>query len=148
MIWSVSTSARSSTATLEVTETSGLTGAPRRRQLPPGEARRRCRLTALAARSSARAACPCLVHCASLGSLASAARGTPVSPELPYVGEVTGDRGGRGHRRRDEVRAPARALSALEIPVRRRGAAFSRGENVGVHPEAHRAARLPPLEPG
>src|SRR5690554_4785750 len=58
------------------------------------------------------------------------------------VGEV-GDRGecppdGRGRRdeRRDEVRTTALALPALEVAVRRRGAALPRGELVGVHAQA------------
>ena len=49
---------------------------------------------------------------------------------------------------RDEVGPAAAALAALEVPVRRRRAALSRRQDVGVHAEAHRAARLAPLEAG
>src|SRR3954447_15494392 len=44
------------------------------------------------------------------------------------------------------MRAPARALASLEVAVRRRRAALSGREDVGVHAEAHRAAGTPPLE--
>ena len=40
------------------------------------------------------------------------------------------------------------ALAALEIAVRGRGAALARRELVGVHRQAHRAARLAPFEAG
>src|SRR5207248_1076174 len=46
------------------------------------------------------------------------------------------------------MRAPARSLPALEVSVRSRSAALTRREAIGVHPEAHRAARLAPLEAG
>src|SRR5437016_2702595 len=42
--------------------------------------------------------------------------------------------------------AAARALAALEVAVRGRGAALARLELVGVHAEAHRASGLAPLE--
>ena len=45
------------------------------------------------------------------------------------------------------VRPPG-ALPALEVAIRGRGAALARLEPVGVHAEAHRAARLAPLEAG
>ena len=41
------------------------------------------------------------------------------------------DRRGGGHLRRDEVRAAARALAALEVAVRSRGAALALREHVG-----------------
>ena len=62
--------------------------------------------------------------------------------------EVAGDRRGGGHRGRDQVRAAALALPALEVPVRGGGAPLARLQDVGVHPEAHRAARAPPVESG
>src|SRR5207237_10065261 len=68
-----------------------------------------------------------------------------VSP-IAHVREVACDRGGGGHRGADEVRAPALALSALEVSVARRGAALAGRERVRVHPQTHRAARLAPLE--
>src|SRR4051812_50167488 len=45
------------------------------------------------------------------------------------------------------MRAPALALPALEVAVRRRGAALPRRELVGVHAQAHRAAGVAPLGP-
>jgi homoaconitase/3-isopropylmalate dehydratase large subunit len=56
--------------------------------------------------------------------------------------------GGSRHLRAHEVRPAAATLAPLEVPVGRRGAALARREDVGVHPEAHRAAREPPLEAG
>src|SRR6187200_3511819 len=61
---------------------------------------------------------------------------------------MTRDRGGGRDARADEVRAPALALTPLEVAVARGGAAFPRRQDVRVHAEAHRAARPPPLEPG
>src|SRR5690349_3663920 len=46
------------------------------------------------------------------------------------------------------MRASALALASFEIAVRGRGAALARSEAIGIHPEAHRAARLAPLESG
>src|SRR5689334_15765726 len=57
--------------------------------------------------------------------------------------------GGRGsHRGAHEMRAPACTLTALEVAVRRRRAALARLQTIGVHREAHRAARLAPFETG
>src|SRR4029077_12905182 len=100
MIWSVSTSGRSSTATRPVTCVSAFT--------------------------------------------------TPAPPlaELPHVHEVAADRGGGRHGRAQEMRAPAGALAPFEVAFRRRGAPLAAGEDVGVHAEALRAARLAPLEAG
>src|SRR5258705_4377912 len=60
--------------------------------------------------------------------------------------EVPSDGRRRGNRRRNEMRAPTRTLPALEVPVRRRRAALAGSEDVRVHPQAHRAARVAPLE--
>ena len=38
------------------------------------------------------------------------------------------------------------ALPSLKVPVRSRCAALALREDIGVHPEAHRAARLPPFK--
>src|SRR5688572_31550749 len=64
------------------------------------------------------------------------------------VDEMSRDCRGRRHRRADEVRASARTLAALEVAVRGRGAALAGFQAVGVHAQAHRAARLAPLEAG
>src|SRR5205085_5960467 len=58
------------------------------------------------------------------------------------------DRGGGCYRNRDQVRATALALAALEVAVGRRSAALSGSELVGVHAEAHRASRPAPLGAG
>src|SRR3989442_14547136 len=68
------------------------------------------------------------------------------SAPLPHVDEMAGDRGRRGHRRADEMRAAARALAAFEIAVGGRGATLARIEPIGIHAQAHRAAGLAPLE--
>src|SRR6202008_4115139 len=62
------------------------------------------------------------------------------------VDEVSGDRRRRRHRRRNEMRASLEALTALEVAIRGRSAALARLELVRVHGEAHRAARLAPVE--
>src|SRR3954462_11358281 len=71
-----------------------------------------------------------------------------MSVPLPDVDEVALDRRGRGHLRRDEVRAPAAPLAALEVAVARGRAALAGRKRVRVHPEAHRAAGAAPVEPG
>ena len=60
-------------------------------------------------------------------------------------------RGGRGARSRPPSPGSpggcgARALAAVEVAVRGRGAALPRRDEVAVHGDAHRAARLAPLE--
>jgi len=59
---------------------------------------------------------------------------------------MSGDGGSRGHLRADEVSAAALSLAALEVTIGARRAAFSWLKYVRVHPEAHRAAGLAPLE--
>src|SRR5256884_2235599 len=61
---------------------------------------------------------------------------------------MAGDRGCGGHYRAYEVRAAVFALAALEITVRRAGAAFVGRQDVGVHADAHAAAGVAPLETG
>src|SRR5947209_1376082 len=46
------------------------------------------------------------------------------------------------------MRSAALALTADEIAVRGRGAALARGDEIAVHADAHRAARLAPFETG
>src|SRR5207244_546069 len=62
------------------------------------------------------------------------------------VHDTTGERGRRRHGRAHEVRAPPASLAALEVAVRRRGAALAALQHVGVHAEAHRAPGVAPLE--
>src|SRR4028119_1140377 len=47
-----------------------------------------------------------------------------------------------------QVRPAALALAPLEVAVGSRGAALARLQDVGVHPEAHRAPRVAPVEAG
>src|SRR2546430_9268246 len=92
MIWSVSTSARSSGAMRPVTY---LTGS----------------ITDSAPLASARR-----METPNYAPLASARR-NPAAPleELPHVDEVARDRGGRRHRGAHQVRAPAGALPSFEV---------------------------------
>src|SRR5579883_904101 len=62
------------------------------------------------------------------------------------IHKVAGNGCGGGHLRADEVGAPALALTSLKIAVRGRGAALAGLEDVRVHAQAHRAARLAPVE--
>src|SRR6266511_4061172 len=64
------------------------------------------------------------------------------------VGEVAGDGGGGGHGRAHEMRAGALALASLEVAVGGRGDALAFARRVAVHPDAHGAAGLTPLEAG
>src|SRR4051794_23339017 len=64
------------------------------------------------------------------------------------VDEPALDGGRSGHLGRDEVRAAATALAPLEVAVRGRGAALAGAQRVGVHPQAHAAARAAPVEAG
>src|SRR4029079_5252333 len=104
MIWSVSTSARSST----------LTG-------------------------------PDTMRTGSISGTSPRGRGLAAAPG-PDVDEVALDGGRRGHLGRDQVGAPAAALPALEVAVRGGRAALARGEDVGVHSEAHGAPGGAPVE--
>src|ERR1700679_949301 len=61
---------------------------------------------------------------------------------LAYVDDVSRDGGRSGHRRAHQMGFAASSLAALEVAIRRRGTALSRLEDVVVHREAHRAARL------
>ena len=69
-----------------------------------------------------------------------------VGGEVPHVHEVTGDGRRRRHRRTDQMGATALPLAALEVAVRGRGAALPGSSRSAVHRQAHRAARLAPLE--
>src|SRR5438552_14355768 len=61
---------------------------------------------------------------------------------------MTGDGGGRGHWRADQVRPAPASLPSLEVPVAGRRAALTRSENVRIHAEAHRATRVAPFKAG
>ncbi len=72
----------------------------------------------------------------------------PILP-LANVDEVPGHGGGGGHGGRNQVRAAALALPALEVAVAGRGAALARLELVGIHAPGTccsrpRAIRSPP----
>src|SRR5437764_1293604 len=67
---------------------------------------------------------------------------------LSYINKVSGDGGRSGHRGADQMRATAASLSAFKIPIAGRSAAFARFQDVGIHAETHRAARLAPLKAG
>src|SRR5216684_2916808 len=68
--------------------------------------------------------------------------------EFAHVHKMTGNGGGGGHDRADEVRAAVFALAALEIAIAGAGAALMRRQDVGVHADAHAAAGVAPLEAG
>src|SRR4029079_11959233 len=68
------------------------------------------------------------------------------SVEFADVDEAAGKRRRSRHHRRHEVRAAEPPPAPLEMAVRGRGATLARAELIRVHAEAHRAARLAPLE--
>ena len=83
--------------------------------------------------------------------VSSASRRTPAAVtggRSAGDGRRAGHGGGGGDQRRDQVGAAALALPALEVAVGRRRAALPRGQLVGVHAQAHRAAGVPPLGAG
>src|SRR5688500_6352361 len=67
--------------------------------------------------------------------------------DFTRVGDAAADRSGGDHHRAHQHGAPrGAALSSLEVAVRRRRAQLAADQLVGVHGQAHRAARLSPLE--
>src|SRR3989304_1966093 len=66
---------------------------------------------------------------------------------LADVHEVPRDRRSGDHLGAGQVCAPSLSLPPLEVAVGRGGAALARLEDVRVHPQAHRAARLPAAPP-
>src|SRR6266481_3523334 len=66
--------------------------------------------------------------------------------QRPDVGESARDGGGRGHGRAHQMCARALALAPFEVPVGGRGHALACAGRVAVHPDAHGAAGLAPLE--
>src|SRR5579859_116102 len=68
--------------------------------------------------------------------------------EFANVYKMSRKCGRRRHHRADEVRAAVAALAAFKIAIRRAGAALVRRQYVGVHADAHAAARIAPLETG
>src|SRR6185503_174935 len=66
--------------------------------------------------------------------------------QLAHVGQLARNRCRRDHRRTHQMRARALALAALEVAVRRRGAALAGRYRVAVHRCAARAARRAPVE--
>src|SRR5579875_3908256 len=67
---------------------------------------------------------------------------------LTDVCEVSGDRRGSGHLRTHQMRASTASLAAFKIAVAGGRTALTRLQNVRVHAQAHRAARLSPFESG
>ncbi len=61
---------------------------------------------------------------------------------------MTSDRSRCSHRWRDEVCTSASTLPALEVAIRCGGATLTGFEAIGIHGQAHRAARLTPFETG
>src|SRR5207249_11838531 len=66
--------------------------------------------------------------------------------EFANVDEVSGNRGGCGHDRANEMRAAVLALATLEIAIAGAGAPLVGRQNVRVHADAHAAARVAPFE--
>src|SRR5499425_1625835 len=63
------------------------------------------------------------------------------------IGELAGDGRRRGHGGAHEMRAGTLTLAPLEIAVGGGGDALALARGVAVHPHAHGAARIAPLEP-
>src|SRR2546430_1644054 len=78
----------------------------------------------------------------------SLVKGSTSALKRADVGEAARHRGGGRHRRRHQVRARALALTSFEVAIRGGGHALALARGLAVHPHAHRAARLAPLEAG
>ncbi len=65
---------------------------------------------------------------------------------LPNINKMPGHCSRGSHRRANQVRSSALALAAFEVAVARARAALTRREDVGVHAQAHAAARFAPVE--
>src|SRR5260370_18786331 len=95
-----------------------------------------------------------------LGSVSTSARssgairpvtrltGSTLINQLPNVDEVAGHRCSGSHRGAHQMRATAGALPPFKVAIARRCASLARGEDVRVHAQAHRTARVAPFEPG
>src|SRR5690242_19238866 len=66
--------------------------------------------------------------------------------ERPHIHKVARDGCGGSHNGADQMGAAVFALTPLEVTVRSAGAALMRRQNIGVHPDAHAATRIAPLE--
>src|SRR3990167_163402 len=77
-------------------------------------------------------------------------RPAPPAPPPPpaEAGEGASGPPPPSHNRADEMRPAALALPSLEVAVRGGSAALARRQHVVVHPDAHRAAGVAPLEAG
>src|SRR5215475_8949602 len=67
-----------------------------------------------------------------------------VETPVANIGEVAGDGGGGRHFRADQMRASSAALASFKVAIAGRSAALARSQDVGIHSQAHRAARLAP----
>src|SRR5258708_96837 len=66
--------------------------------------------------------------------------------QCPYVREMPGDGSRCSHRGRYKVGTPAAALAAFEIAVGGRSTALAFLQLVGIHRQAHGAARIAPFK--
>ncbi len=70
------------------------------------------------------------------------------APRSAGRGEVAGDGRGRGDGRGDQVGSTAAALATFEVAVAGAGRALALRQLVGIHRQAHAAARLAPIGSG
>src|ERR1700716_57132 len=84
--------------------------------------------------------------CRPARAAATSLRARRRSSPIPHVYEVARDRRRGGHLRGYEVGPAAAPLTSLEVSVGGRRAALPGLEEVGIHAQAHRAARGPPVE--
>src|SRR5260370_14886344 len=62
------------------------------------------------------------------------------------IGKVAGQGGGGGHHGTAQMGASACTLGAFKVAVAGGSATLGRGENIGVHAQAHGASRFAPLK--
>src|SRR2546421_3474591 len=71
-----------------------------------------------------------------------------VKTPVPDVGKVSGNGSRSGHHGADEMSASTAALAAFKVSVAGGSTAFAGLQDVGIHAQAHRAARFAPFESG
>src|SRR5581483_1855117 len=71
-----------------------------------------------------------------------------ISVPAAHVGEMSLDGGGSSHGGADKVGPSTAALASFKIAVAGRCATLAGAEDIGIHAQAHGAARVAPLEAG
>src|SRR5207245_4826122 len=69
-----------------------------------------------------------------------------ISIPLPYIHKVTGNSGGGGHSRADQMGTSAPSLASLKVTVAGRGAALALGKLIAIDGNAHATSCFAPVK--